>query len=237
MANKQVTRGGLRKAKIINLSNESEFVECMFNPHEYSLSKSNTWKANENISKNAPTATFKSGGAQVLKLSLHFDTLEEGGDVRDITDKLWKMMEVDEDNKNSESGKGAPPEVAFEWGRLYFRSVITNMTQKFTLFTADGVPVRCAVNITLEQKVDKGDYKESPLAAITPNKREIKQAVTSIEGDRYDNLLADGDDLAMENLHDMLDASNVDNPLNIPTGSEISTDATNRVERDLRSRI
>ncbi len=231
MANEQVTRGGLRKAKIINLSNESEFVECMFNPHEYTLSKSNTWKANENISKNAPTATFQSGGAQVLKLSLHFDTLADGGDVRATTDKLWKMMEVDKDNQNSESGKGAPPEVAFEWGRLYFRSVITNMSQKFTLFTADGVPVRCMVSITLEQKVDISDYNDSSLDAITPNKREIKQAVTAVEGDRYDNMLTEGDNLSTDSLHDALEANNIDNPLNIPTGSQITTMMRNRANR------
>jgi nucleoid-associated protein YgaU len=52
---------------------------------------------------------------------------------------------------------GWPPKVQLEWGNLQrgwnFPFYITNMTQKFLLFTPNGTPVRATVDIT-----GKSDY-------------------------------------------------------------------------------
>ena len=215
----KLTRGGLAKAKLHNLST-GKFVECMFNPHEYTLTKQNQWEANPNIGKNSPLATFKQGGAQVLKLTLHFDTLLDNSDVRQYTDELWKMMMVDERNKHEESDKGAPPEVAFEWGRLYFKAVLTSMSQKFTLFSPDGTPVRCAVDITLDQKVDVDDYKDGPLAIGSTGSAPGKEVVAT-QGDRLDNMLSQGGK-DKPSLRDVAAANNIDNPLNIAPGKKLN---------------
>ena len=213
-----VTRGGLKKAKLINLPTNEE-VECMFNPHEYTLTKQNQWRQGENMGRNTPRATFMTGGSQTLRLNLEFDTLAADTDVREYTDKLWTMMKIHEEDTNDEYGKGTPPEVAFEWGRLYFKAVITNMTQKFTLFSAEGTPVRCTVNVTLEQKEDIDDYKdgESVVNAV----RDVGKSVLAKECDLVDNMLAESDK-GMDNMRDVLESNNIDNPLNIPSGSPLS---------------
>lgn len=213
-----VTRGGLKKAKMINLTTNEE-VECMFNPHEYTLTKSNQWQQSESMGRNTPRATFMSGGSQILRLNLEFDTLAAGTDVRTYTDKLWTMMKIHEEDTNDESGKGTPPEVAFEWGRLYFKAVITTMTQKFTLFTPDGTPVRCTVNVTLEQKEDIDDYKDGE--SVTNAVRDAGKTILAKDGDRVDNMLADADN-DMNKLRDVMESNNIDNPLNIPTGNALS---------------
>lgn len=152
----ELTKGQLTPAKLTNLS-DNTVVNFMFNPFEYTISKTNSWEKKVVTGKNMPEMTFSSGGAMSLKLTLHFDTYEELKDVRQYTDKLWKMMFIDTSKKNSKSNKSAPPPVAFEWGRLYFKAIITSMSQKFTLFGADGIPLRCQVDVSLEQYMDANE--------------------------------------------------------------------------------
>ncbi len=211
----KATRGGLEPAAIINLRTNQE-VRCMFNPQEYTLTKSNSWERKPVRGKNVPKVEFKQGGSQTLRLTLHFDTLAERTDVREFTDPLWKMMMVDEQSENRRSGKSAPPEVAFRWGRLYFQAVITNLTQKFTLFIDDGKPVRCTVDVTLEQLIDVDDYRPQQPSAGGASQR-AEQTVTAVQGDRMDNVAAaaTGDPGA---YREIAEANNVDNPLNVRPG-------------------
>lgn len=209
-----LTRGGLQPAQITNLAT-GDSVKCMFNPFEYTLTKSNQWEKKPVKGKNVPSVSFKQGGSQVLKLTIHFDTQLDQSDVRTHTDKLWKMMLVDESNTNAKSNKSAPPEVAFEWGRLYFKAVITQMSQKFTLFDENGKPLRCQVDVTLEQMIDVDDYP--PQGAGTPPASPAKQAVM-IEGSRIDNVASENN----ANHRDVAEANNIDNPLNIPAGQNLN---------------
>ena len=118
-----LTRGGLTPAKIINLATNEE-VKFMFNPFEYALTKSNTWEEEAGKGVNVPIRVFGSGGAVSLSLTLHFDSLKEGASVTTYTDPLWKMMMVDTQNTEQRSGKSAPPQCAFQWGKFYFKAII-----------------------------------------------------------------------------------------------------------------
>lgn len=151
------TRGGLEPALIINMDT-GETVRCMFNPHEYTLTKQNRWERGETKGKNVPRLKFSQGGSQVLKLQLFFDTFAEQVDVRLHTELLWRMMMVNTDKTNPRSNKSEPPPVMFQWGGLVFQAVITNMQQRFTLFFKDGTPARTTIDITFEQLADEGDF-------------------------------------------------------------------------------
>ena len=48
----------------------------------------------------------------------------------------------------------APPIVEFRWGRVKFRSVVERVNGQFTLFLADGTPVRATLDVTFKQYVD-----------------------------------------------------------------------------------
>lgn len=152
------TRGGLEPAVIIN-KNTNVQVPCMFNPHEYTITKQNRYELAETKGKNIPRIRFKQGGAQTLTLRLLFDTYGEGTDVRTYTAPLWQMMMIDQDETNQRTGKGEPPHCIFRWGRFEFEAVITKMTQKPTLFLRDGTPVRTVVDITLQQVIDEEEHE------------------------------------------------------------------------------
>ncbi|MBZ0320185.1 MAG: hypothetical protein K8L91_27480 [Anaerolineae bacterium] len=211
------TKGGLAPAKLVNMTT-GETVECMFNPFEYTLTKQNQWEKKPAKGKNVPEIVFKQGGNQVLKVQLLFDTFADQSDVRDHTDKIWKMMAVAEQTKNATTGKSRPPKVSFRWGRLNFEAVLTNIQQKYTLFLPDGTPVRTTVDITLEQLIDVDDYSSSGGggggAAATP------KVATSQQGQRMDTVAAQqtGD---AANYRQVAEANNVDNPNKVPNGTPL----------------
>jgi hypothetical protein len=140
-------------------------VKCMFNPYEYTLTKSNSFKEHDTANgRNSPKAELSKAGAQTLQLSLIFDTYATGADVSLMTDKLWTLMRVADDARPDKlpvdkDDKREVPLVAFHWGVFFFVSYITSMTQKFTLFTAKGVPVRAKVDITFTQYTDVEDRR------------------------------------------------------------------------------
>lgn len=215
-----LTRGGLQPAKLINLSTGEE-VQCMFNPFEYTLTKQNSWDKGPAKGKNVGRPSFKQGGSQMLKLTLQFDTLLDNSDVRKHTDMLWKMMMVDETKKLPKSDKAAPPEVAFEWGRLYFKSVLSNMSQKFTMFNDQGTPVRCTVDVTLEQLIDIEDYKPQTgdaIPSVTPPK-----SIIQTQGDRIDNTAAAANNGDASHWRSVAEANNIDDPQRIPPGTSLVT--------------
>ncbi len=173
------TKGGLAAARIFEVDQQREEVKggfavaCMFNPFEYTLTKSNSYKESDATKgASAPKAEFSKGGAQTLQISLLFDTYTTGSDVRDVTNILWKMMAVKERPNKKPDEKDSPPMVAFAWGTFYFVAYITNMTQKFTLFTHEGKPVRAKVDVTFTQYIDEDDVKpQNPTSGGGPINR------------------------------------------------------------------
>lgn len=184
------TRGSLTRAKIIEVNNQRRQVSggievaCMFNPYEYTISKINTFSEPDSANtKSSPRGDFSKAGAQNLEVNLLFDTYADGKDVRDHTNKLWKLMSVP---KRSDGKKSSPPLVAFVWGTFYFVAYIVNMRQTFTLFTHTGIPVRAKVTVSFTQYVDEEDKPPSdPLAQLNEG---IQQAWRVIGGDRLDTI-------------------------------------------------
>lgn len=144
------------KATITRVDDPSTSVECMFNPKEYTFTKQNSWQAAKTKGTNVPPLEFTSGNPATLQMSLLFDTYDTGEDVRSkYTDKIWELTHVDPKLTNKKSKKGRPPIVRFQWGSAWsFEAVITNLTQKFTLFTEEGTPVRATLDVTFSQVKD-----------------------------------------------------------------------------------
>lgn len=215
----QVTRGGLVPAKIINLSTKEE-VRFMFNPYEYTITKSVTWKKQTRINENLPNVYFEEGGAPTLKLTLIFDRLEEGKDVRAYTYPLWKMVLIDTSKQSGK--KGSPPPVAFQWGKLYFKSVITNISETFTLFTASGIPVRSKVEVDLQQINDVTSQPPQDDTGSGASGIGGSKSVTAVQGDRMDHLAAKS--TGNPNDHRKLAAANnIDNPTKIKNGKTMKS--------------
>lgn len=81
-----------------------------------------------------------------LTLDLIFDTTDTGEDVRLHTVKVAQLMEPG-DNEDK-----APPVVDFDWGLYTFSGMVETYRETIDFFSADGVPLRASVNITLSSQ-------------------------------------------------------------------------------------
>ena len=118
-----------------------------FNPSEYTVQKKVNWTETKGRGLDLPQLQFDSGGFRSVSMSLVFDTYESGVDVRQKTKQVAQLAEVKE-------GKDRPPLCTVFWGGdgvpftgLPFQGVVESLTQKYTLFSPDGTPVRATVEI------------------------------------------------------------------------------------------
>ncbi|MEO0561768.1 MAG: hypothetical protein AAF125_06625 [Chloroflexota bacterium] len=211
------TRGGLSPAKLKNLAT-NDVVNFMFNPAEFTISKSVEWCDTEENGVDAAQAIFKRGGPRSIDLTLLFDTQDSGGDVTYYTVKLWKMTTIESSTQNSTTGKGTPPVVEFTWGNLYFKALVTSISETFTLFSDTGVPLRSSVTVNLREQVEPGANDSLSTGSNTAP----PSSVITSGLDRLDNIAALAGIGAMF-WRDVATANDVDNPLSIPTGTELVT--------------
>jgi len=162
------TRSQLESAVIEDMVTHKK-VYCMFNPNEYTLTKQNQWDTKDTKGLNVPKVKFHHGGAESLQLQLFFDTYAEDKDVRQHTQGLWQMMMVAKDKMNQSNNKSEPPPVQFQWGKFQFEAVITSITQRFTLFNKEGVPLRTTLDVTFQQVTDvQNHHKQNPTSGGGP---------------------------------------------------------------------
>src|SRR5256885_11454126 len=99
----------LEKAKLQNFDTNDSF-DVLFNPKEYSVQKSVQWEPHKSPGLDLPEQEFTSGNPSVLSVELFFDTYEEKKSVKDHTDKIYDLTQVDADQHR-------PPLVMFQWGK------------------------------------------------------------------------------------------------------------------------
>ena len=191
----ETTRSGLQAAVICEVDDEGNEVSdgvrvsCMFNPHEYIITKRNNYSERPANNTDIPNAEFRQSGAQELKLTLQFDTYEERRDVTTITSQLAQLMLTRTREDGDENEKIPPPQVAFVWGAFRFVAYITSITQRFTLFLNDGTPVRAKVDVVFRQYVLVDDHRgesQNPTSGGGPIERMWRVRT----GDRLDTIAA-----------------------------------------------
>ena len=129
-----------------------ETVQVLFNPAEYTITKTNTWNFKTVKGKSLPPASFGGGNPREVSLSLLLDvSLLEGKSVLDITNKLFKMMDVPGGSGSGQS-QSAPAFVTFRWGAVdTFKAACTSLTVAYQLFRPNGEPIRADVKMQLKQ--------------------------------------------------------------------------------------
>ena len=207
--------GQLVKATITNVDTD-ERVECMFNPTEYSFSKKAEWRESDRRGHDVPHLEFSGGKPTVLKMKLFFDTYETGVDVREkYTNALWRLAMVDADLRDQRTESSRPPRCEFRWGNTWsFTAVVTNISQKFTLFLPDGTPVRADVELTMKQIEEEGLYpRQNPTSGGGAGHR----VITVRQGERLDWIAAReyGD---ASHWRFIAEENGIDNPMDLRPG-------------------
>ncbi len=149
-------------------------IPLRFNPTEYQISKTNNWSESPDTGDNVGRLEFTGGNPIELTMSLFFDTSLTGANVQEqYTGKLWALAMVNTANQDPNTERSKPPKCEFRWGGTWsFEAVVTSITEKLTMFLADGTPIRSTVSLTLKQSRDPGQFPfQNPTSGGVPGHR------------------------------------------------------------------
>jgi len=164
--------GGLLGAVISALGLDDS--KCLFNPSEFSIQRGVSYAEHKVPGLDRPIMQFINGEAEVMRFSLFFDTYSAGfesgspklgltnklptmlkDDVRNYTDPFYKLLNVSADLH-------VPNLVMFEWGKTKFTGYVIDITQKFTMFSSGGTPLRATLDFTLKSAKKDDNVRNSP---------------------------------------------------------------------------
>ena len=204
-----------------------------YNPSEMSTSKSATWnRPTTNAADDATEPQFAGVQPQAVQMEIFFDAYEDlFGDVSDDVKTLFEWTRPTSTSANKRQHN--PPILSFEWGSnkvlADFRGYLETVSAKYTMFRADGTPIRATASITL---------KEIPLDK--PRQNPTSGSLNS----RRSHVLRDGDSLQSVAYREYGNPSmwrslavfnGIDDPLRLVAGSSIlipsATEAARLVDR------
>jgi hypothetical protein len=110
-----------------------------FNPQSLQYTITNNLR---NTGSGNSSKQYVSDSTGKLTMDLIFDTTDTGEDVRLHTVRVAQLMEPSESDHT-------PPVVEFEWGLYTFSGMVETYRETIDFFSADGVPLRASVNLTL----------------------------------------------------------------------------------------
>jgi hypothetical protein len=215
---------GYVKAKLAIEGGET--IQALFNPTEFTITKGNNWTFDPIKGTSLPKGKFGGGKPREMQVNLLLDQSlpNDGMSVKDITDKLFKMMEV----PSGSSGGGAgsvPPLVTFQWGEMIpFKAACTSLTVAFQLFKPNGTPIRADVKLALTQA-------EAATSASSSSGNRPTNPTTRSDGGLGVHVVRDGDSLqsvAHRTYGDparwrlIAEANGVDNPLHLRRGMSLN---------------
>jgi len=197
------------KAKIKVEGKQTKTIEVLFNPSEYTVQNKNkySWQAIPGLQ--SPIAQFVHGETPTLTMDLFFDTSESGEDVRERTQEIVQIMDVDSDLH-------APPICTFYWGSLQFKGILEQVSQRFTMFTPEGIPVRARLQVTFRSwQSAKEQYVSIPRQSADRTKQwTVKQGdqLYLIAYEEYENPAY---------WRKIAEANDIDNPLELEVGRSL----------------
>jgi hypothetical protein len=116
-------------------------IKVMYNPESLSLSQS------ARVTGEGNKVWFTRTQPGDLQVDLFFDTYEKQSDVRKKTNEILALTEP----WHSVNGGKVPPTVRFVWADCMFTGIVTQVTQKFTLFLPSGLPVRAELSVSFTE--------------------------------------------------------------------------------------
>jgi hypothetical protein len=229
----------LAKAQIQRLRADGTDVgaalDVLYNPTEYTLSKSNQIAEIAIPGLDSPLLQFVRGQTETMTVDLFFDSTDDGtgADAKSVTEKtdpFYKLIKI-------ESETHAPPIILFTWGgdafpghrtnaaqggqaRYGFKGVIESVRQRYTMFSSLGLPLRATLSLVIKE------YKTLPeqlaeLGLLSPDRTKAHAVQAGQTITRIAELTAgDGADWRRIAEH-----NGIENPFDLAPGSILEVPA------------
>jgi nucleoid-associated protein YgaU len=206
---------GMAKASLAQVGtlNPLGGLTFKYNPEKFSVSKTADWdNPGVSLTKQWAPPKFRNTSPGTITMEIFFDAFEElTGDVSTDVSRLVDWTKPGPSN--------APPLLEFRWGAsqalLGMQFYLSSVSATYTLFRADGTPIRATCNITLVEATNPS-YRQNPTSGGRPGMES--------------HLLVDG-----ETLHSVAwarygearfwraiaEANGIDDPLRVASGTRL----------------
>jgi nucleoid-associated protein YgaU len=191
-------------------------LTCMFNPTEYSLSRTVNVQRNQSTATTGGTPQYSGSGPLSLTMQLFFDDFASPhGDVTPSVTRLltWTVP------KDPKKQNARPPKVGFDWGNTQltgFWGYITSIRVNYTVFRMDGRPIQAKVDLTIEEVMPEQPPGTNPTShAINSNR-----VRTVIEGETI-HALAHRELGSPDLWRSIAELNGIDDPMSLPAGSAL----------------
>ncbi len=215
-----------------NLVSELGRMVVQYNPNELSLSKGVQFAEVGIPGLDVPLQQFVRGEAETLSVDLFFDTTEHGmgedNNVKPVTlltDQFYQLVRIDRDS-------GAPPVCRFTWGETGFpgsnlsgswgsrrrengfQGIVESVSQKFTLFSPLGTPLRATVSLRMREYQTLAQAVE--MAAERVRLVDENQTLDQIANREYND---------PSRWRELADFNNISDPLRLAPGTVLGLPA------------
>lgn len=195
---------------------QQDEVNFQFNPKEVTIQKSAKWE------RKPATGAKKAGppqftGAEPCKLTLEMfldATATHDTSVVNTVETLFSCCAPTA--KSAGNDKPAPPLVALHWGKVTsFAAFVTSVSAKYTLFSADGTPIRAVCSVSLEE-MPVEPWRQNP----TSGGLAVRRAHKLVDGDTLASVAyAEYGDPAM--WRPLAAFNGIDDPLRLRRGTQL----------------
>ncbi|RYP83276.1 peptidase M23 [Nocardioides guangzhouensis] len=161
------------------LGGERDTITFQFNPKEVTIQKAAKWeRKTAKGAKKAGPPEFSGSEPCKLTLEMFFDASgKQDGSVVQAVEQLFGCTVPTEESAGQK--KPSPPLVVLQWGSITsFPAFVTSVSAKYTLFTADGLPIRALCSVSLEE-MPAEPGKQNP----TSGSDAVRRAHLMVEGD------------------------------------------------------
>lgn len=192
-------------------------VSFQFNPKEYTVSKSASWKKDTaKGAKKTSAPEFQGAEPRTMSLELFLDrdASPRTTDVAKEVEQLFQACTPDE--KTLVKNKPSPPYAVFHWGtQRSFPAFVKKVSAKYTRFSADGTPTRAVCTVDLEELP-----AEYPRQNPTSGGLQSLRAHTVVDGDSLPSIaLAEFGDPAFWRA--IAAHNHIDDPFRVPAGTRL----------------
>jgi hypothetical protein len=212
---------GLSKAtlRVVAGSPSRRELKFLYNPTEYTVSKSATWNRPQTTgAKSATKPQFGGANPQTVQMEIFFDAFESGGG--SLGDDVAALLEWTRPTAASlQQTLPEPPTLTFDWGRnralAEFHGFLKSVSAKYTLFDGSGNPLRASATITLEEEPTE-PAGQNP----TSGSRQGRRRHVLTEGETLHSIA--WDEFADATLWRALAVFNgLDDPMRVPIGTAV----------------
>lgn len=193
----------------------TRLIEFRFNPEQYSITKSATWKSDpQKAAEQAPPPQFEGTAARTMDLSILLDESESSNGVASDVEKLFDCCTPS--SQSIDNNQPRPPYVVFAWGTFFsFTAYITSITAKYTLFRPNGMPIRAECSLKLTEVPDA-----RPRQNPTSGSLEAQRIFTVSTGDTLASVAyREYADAALWRA--LAEANDIDDPFHLPPGTTL----------------